>query len=44
MSEMSVEFDVIHLTRIPQQYSHLAGLLDVFKSKLVGKIKKTKAI
>ncbi|CAC5408910.1 RAB3GAP1 [Mytilus coruscus] len=38
MSEMSVEFDVIHLTRIPQQYSHLAGLLDVFKSKLATQV------
>ena len=36
MPEMSIEFDVLHLSRIPQQYSHLAGLLDVFKSKLVG--------
>ena len=35
MPEMSVEFDVIQLNRVPQQYSHLAGLLDVFKSKLV---------
>ncbi|KAK6194420.1 hypothetical protein SNE40_000056 [Patella caerulea] len=30
----SVEFEMAHLKKIPQQYNHLAGLLDVFKSKL----------
>ncbi|ESP04825.1 hypothetical protein LOTGIDRAFT_211630 [Lottia gigantea] len=30
----SVEFEMIHLKKTPPQYNHLAGLLDVFKSKL----------
>ena len=30
----SIEFEMSHLTRLPAQYSHLAGLLDIFKSKL----------
>ena len=30
----TVEFEMSHLKRLPSQYCHLAGLLDVFKSKL----------
>ncbi|XP_005093890.1 rab3 GTPase-activating protein catalytic subunit [Aplysia californica] len=30
----SIEFEMSHLKRLPPQYCHLAGLLDVFKSKL----------
>lgn len=30
----SVEFEMLHLRKIPSQYTHLAGLLDVFKAKL----------
>ncbi|XP_046346291.1 rab3 GTPase-activating protein catalytic subunit-like [Haliotis rufescens] len=30
----NVEFEMVHLKKIPSQYDHLAGLLDVFKSKL----------
>ncbi|GFN74143.1 hypothetical protein PoB_000064900 [Plakobranchus ocellatus] len=30
----SVEFEMAHLKRFPSQFCHLAGLLDVFKSKL----------
>ena len=30
----SIEFEMSHLKQIPAQYCHLAGLLDVFKSKL----------
>ncbi|XP_053386615.1 rab3 GTPase-activating protein catalytic subunit-like [Mercenaria mercenaria] len=30
----NIEFGMVHLKRIPAQYNHLAGLLDVFKSKL----------
>ncbi len=29
-------FEMVHLKSVPKQYSHLAGLLDVFKSKIVG--------
>ena len=29
-----VEFEMVHLKKTPTQYNHLAGLLDVFKSKL----------
>ncbi len=28
-------FEMVHLRSIPHQYSHLAGLLDVFKAKVV---------
>ena len=28
-------FEMVHLKSVPKQYSHLAGLLDVFKSKIV---------
>lgn len=30
----TIEFEMSHLQRLPAQYCHLAGLLDVFKSKL----------
>lgn len=30
----SIEFEMSHLRQFPSQYCHLAGLLDVFKSKL----------
>lgn len=30
----SVDFEMSHLRKIPSQYLHLAGLLDVFKAKL----------
>ncbi|CAL1547182.1 unnamed protein product [Lymnaea stagnalis] len=30
----SIEFEMSHLRRLPSQFCHLAGLLDVFKSKL----------
>lgn len=35
LSGSAIEFSMIHLKYIPTQYSHLAGLLDVFKSKIV---------
>ena len=28
-------FEMVHLKNTPSQYKHLAGLLDVFKAKLV---------
>ncbi|XP_064598105.1 rab3 GTPase-activating protein catalytic subunit-like [Liolophura sinensis] len=31
---LTTQFDMVHLKRIPPQYNHLAGLLDVFKGKL----------
>ncbi|XP_013395929.1 rab3 GTPase-activating protein catalytic subunit-like [Lingula anatina] len=31
-------FDMVHLKRIPPQYNHLSGLLDVFKGKLASPI------
>nr|XP_049583642.1 rab3 GTPase-activating protein catalytic subunit isoform X6 [Syngnathus scovelli] len=27
------EFEMVHLRRVPSQYNHLSGLLDIFKSK-----------
>lgn len=31
----AISFDMAHLKKLPMQYNHLAGLLDVFKSELV---------
>ncbi|XP_035661424.1 rab3 GTPase-activating protein catalytic subunit-like isoform X2 [Branchiostoma floridae] len=31
---LRTNYDMVHLKRIPPQYDHLAGLLDVFKSKI----------
>lgn len=30
-----VNFDTIHLKQAPSKYMHLAGLMDMFKSKIV---------
>lgn len=29
------DFEMVHLRKVPNQYTHLSGLLDVFKSKIV---------
>lgn len=29
------DFEMVHLRKVPRQYNHLAGLLDIFKSKIV---------
>ena len=29
-------FEISHLRHVPPQYRHLAGLLEIFKDKLVG--------
>jgi len=29
------DFEMVHLRKVPSQYTHLSGLLDVFKSKIV---------
>ncbi|XP_052673604.1 rab3 GTPase-activating protein catalytic subunit-like isoform X1 [Crassostrea angulata] len=34
----SIDFDVIHLKTAPPQYSHLSGLLDVFKAKMATQV------
>nr|XP_022322201.1 rab3 GTPase-activating protein catalytic subunit-like isoform X2 [Crassostrea virginica] len=34
----SIDFDVIHLNTAPPQYSHLSGLLDVFKAKMATQV------
>ncbi|XP_039990752.1 rab3 GTPase-activating protein catalytic subunit isoform X2 [Xiphias gladius] len=28
------DFEMVHLRKVPRQYNHLAGLLDIFKSKI----------
>ncbi|XP_024140903.1 rab3 GTPase-activating protein catalytic subunit [Oryzias melastigma] len=28
------DFEIVHLRRVPSQYNHLSGLLDIFKSKI----------
>ena len=38
LSGSNLEFGMVQLKRAPAQYNHLAGLLDVFKSKLVREI------
>ncbi|XP_033728070.1 LOW QUALITY PROTEIN: rab3 GTPase-activating protein catalytic subunit-like [Pecten maximus] len=38
MSGTTINFDVIQFQRVPPQYNHLAGLLDVFKAKLATQI------
>ena len=34
-SGLRTHFNICHLQYVPHQYRHLAGLLDIFKSKLV---------
>lgn len=29
------DFEIVHLRKVPSQYNHLSGLLDIFKSKIV---------
>lgn len=29
------DFEMVHLRKVPTQYNHLSGLLDIFKSKIV---------
>ncbi|XP_021364104.1 rab3 GTPase-activating protein catalytic subunit-like, partial [Mizuhopecten yessoensis] len=38
MSGTTINFDVIQFQRVPPQYNHLAGLLDVFKAKLATQV------
>ena len=37
--EFRTAFEMCHLKNTPSQYNHLAGLLEVFKDKLVSKLK-----
>lgn len=30
------DFEMVHLRKVPSQYNRLSGLLDIFKSKIVG--------
>lgn len=32
---LRTDFEMVHLRKVPSQYNHLSGLLDVFKSKIV---------
>lgn len=29
------DFEMVHLRKVPSQYYHVSGLLDIFKSKIV---------
>lgn len=31
------DFEMVHLRKVPNQYTHLSGLLDIFKSKIVSR-------
>lgn len=31
------DFEMVHLRKVPSQYNHLSGLLDIFKAKIVSK-------
>ncbi|XP_012682028.1 rab3 GTPase-activating protein catalytic subunit isoform X2 [Clupea harengus] len=33
-SGVRTDFEMVHLRKVPSQYNHLAGLLDIFKSKI----------
>lgn len=33
------DFEMVHLRRVPSQYTRLSGLLDIFKSKIVSTVK-----
>lgn len=33
------DFEMVHLRRVPSQYTRLSGLLDIFKSKIVSALK-----
>lgn len=33
------DFEMVHLRRVPSQYTRLSGLLDIFKSKIVSVVK-----
>ncbi|XP_071844702.1 rab3 GTPase-activating protein catalytic subunit-like isoform X2 [Apostichopus japonicus] len=35
---LRTNFDMVHLKRIPHQYNHLEGLLNVFKSKIASQV------
>ncbi|XP_068161266.1 rab3 GTPase-activating protein catalytic subunit [Antennarius striatus] len=32
------DFEMVHLRKVPNQYNHLSGLLDIFKSKMSGNL------
>ncbi|KAL5005916.1 hypothetical protein ScPMuIL_017074 [Solemya velum] len=34
MPDSTVEYEMVHLKKLPSQYNHLEGLLDIFKGKL----------
>lgn len=36
---LRTDFEMVHLRKVPSQYNHLSGLLDVFKSKIVSAAK-----
>lgn len=36
---LRTDFEMVHLRKVPSQYNHLSGLLDVFKYKLVSAVK-----
>lgn len=36
---LRTDFEMVHLRKVPSQYNHLSGLLDVFKSKIVSAVK-----
>ncbi|KAI0217388.1 Rab3 GTPase-activating protein catalytic subunit [Lamellibrachia satsuma] len=40
----STNYEMVHLKTVPQQYSHLAGLLDVFKEKLSSPVSPVPAV
>lgn len=35
---LRTDFEMVHLRKVPSQYNHLSGLLDVFKSKIVSAV------
>lgn len=33
------DFEMVHLRKVPSQYNHLSGLLDIFRAKIVSAVK-----
>lgn len=38
------DFEMVHLRKVPSQYNHLSGLLDIFKAKIVSKTDKDRVL
>lgn len=37
------DFEMVHLCKVPNQYNHLSGLLDIFKAKIVSAVEQVRS-